>query len=176
MKTIIWLALKATPLALVAALFLTNPRAARAEDEPKALATAKHPLGLTVEVLSVEVDNTQDKLKVTWRYTNSTKKAIRLVAPKGPFAVRRPEFVVYWDGVSYTSGKFSEKSYRHSVLRTADNYYDGTDIRRTGLTVPAGGSFEMYAKFGKPAAGSKMIHLQLPDLPPFEDLPVGSAK
>lgn len=166
-------------LTLLSALFAPGP-AARADDEPKPLATAKHPLGLTVEVLTVSVDDTQNKLKVTWRYTNPTKKPIRLVEGAGPFPAPRAEvpWVQYWDEVNYRAGKLDDdKAARYPVVETKDRkYVDATDIRKRGIEVPAGGSFEMYAKFPKPENGETVIHLQLPELPQFEKLPVSDAK
>jgi hypothetical protein len=45
----------------------TGSPTGRAADESKPLATAKHPLGATVEVLEVSIDDTHGKLMVVWR-------------------------------------------------------------------------------------------------------------
>ena len=91
--------LKSLTAILVTALFLTGSPSVRAKDEPRPLATGKHPTGLVVEVLAVSVDDTQGKLKVTWRYKNPTEKAIRLVKARGPFVEKDSEDAVYWRAV-----------------------------------------------------------------------------
>src|SRR3954468_25030332 len=85
MKSLNSFPMKSFAAALVASLFLAGGQSVRAEDEPKPLATAKHPTGVVVDVLSVSVDETQDKLRITWRYTNPTKKSIQIVESKGQF-------------------------------------------------------------------------------------------
>jgi hypothetical protein len=163
---------------LFAALWLAVPSIIRA-DEPKPLATAKHPTGLIVEVLSATADDTVDKVKVVWRYRNPTKKGIRLVEPKSPFAVAGPPpHKAFFDEIHYSSGKLSKmESYRHGVVRTVDGkYYDATDIRRLGILVPVGGSYEVFARFSKPVVKTDTIHLQLPEVSTFENLPLGKSK
>jgi hypothetical protein len=163
---------------VLGAALLSLPASARADDDPKPIATAKLANGVVVDVLSVSVDGTQDKLKVVWRYTNPTKQAIRLVAPTGKFAVKNPPYREYFEEVNYRAGKLTDNNaIRYQVVRTADNkYYDATDIRRLGIVVPAGGNYEMYAKFPLPQSGEKTIHLQLPDLPQFENLTITQDK
>jgi hypothetical protein len=145
-----------------------------AAGEPKPLATAKHPQGLVVELLEVRFDDTQEMLKIVWRYRNPTKSAIRIVEPTGPFRVKNPPYKQYWEEVCYRSGKFeTANSYRHSVIRTKDNkYYHATDIRRNGIVVPSGGTYEVFARFSRPAFGTERIHVCLPDLVPFENVPL----
>src|SRR6516162_5670665 len=112
-------ATKVMTLVLGAALVFPFPASARADDEPKPIATAKHATGLVVDVMSVSVDGTQDKLKVVWRYTNPTKQAIRLVAPTGKFAVKNPPYREYFEEVNYRTGKLTNNNaVRYQVVRT----------------------------------------------------------
>jgi hypothetical protein len=163
--------------ALVAVLGLAFTLRA-AGDEPKPLATAKQPNGLVVELLEVKFDDAQEMLKIVWRYQNPTKKTIRLVEPSGPFVVADPPFKQFWQEVSYSSGKLeTAKAYRHSVLRTADGkYYNATEIRRTGIVVLPGGTFEVFARFSRPAPGTEQIHVSLPGIEPFENVRLPAKK
>lgn len=163
-----------TLAALTGLAFATRGRA----DDPKPLATADHPTGLTVEVLEVKLDEMQNKLKVTWRYHNPTRAKIRVVEPTGSFAVRNPPYKAFFDEINYRVGDLSAgEAARYGVVRTASGtYYDATDIRRLGIEVPAGGTYTMYAKFPKPMVKAGHIHLQLPDLPQFENLPITPSK
>ena len=165
------------PALLCLAVALTpGLMATAAADEPKPMATAKHPTGLVVEVLSVAVDDTQGKLKVTWRYVNPTKKAIRIVDARGPFVEKNPPDAAYWKVVNVMSGNLDAKAYRHPVLSTKAGDRDATDIRAKGIEVPPDASYEMYARFAKPDPGTKKIHLQVPEVEPFENLDVAWTK
>src|SRR3954464_11794226 len=117
MKALNSFPLKSFAAAVVASLFLAGGQAIRAEDEPKPLATAKHPTGLVVDVLSVSVDETQDKLRITWRYTTRTTRGFQILERRGQFLQPggQPDDN-YWKAVCVTSGSLKEKSYRHSVL------------------------------------------------------------
>jgi hypothetical protein len=80
--------------------------------------------------------------------------------------------------VNYRSGKLEDaEAVVYSVVKTVDGKtLDATNFNRTGIVVPPEGSFEMYAKFPKPIDRSGKIHLQLPGLPQFENLPIASKK
>jgi hypothetical protein len=171
--------LKSFSFAAVAGLAFLCGSGAWAADEPKPLATARHPLGVTVDVMEVSIDQTQKKLKVVWRYTNPTKKPIKLAdsTPPGVLIKFTPYFQFYKE-VNYRSGKLdADQAARYPIVMTVDGKnFDATDIKRLGLIVPAEGSFEIYAKFPMPIDKSGKIHLTLPDLPQFENLPIGASK
>jgi hypothetical protein len=172
--------LKSLTVTLIAALPLAGT--ARGADEPKPLATAKHPTGLIVEELEVKMEDAQEKVKITWRYRNPTKKAIVVVKPwPGGFAVPRGEipYHQYWDSVNFRAGKIeSDTAYRHPVVKTVDGkYYDASDIRRLGITVAAEGQYEVWAKFVRPPSKAvDKIHFYLPEVELFENLPLKLTK
>lgn len=172
--------LKLLSFAAIATAGLWSGSSARAADEPKPIATAKHPLGLTVDVMEISIDQTQKKLKVVWRYTNPTKKAIKLAEANGPYSVplRSTGYWKFYNEVNYRSGKLdADEAIRYPVVMTVDGKnFDATDLRRTGLVVPAEGTFEVYAKFPLPLDQSGKIHLTLPDLPQFENLTIARPK
>src|SRR5262245_50784571 len=59
------------------------------EEKETVLATAKHPKGLVVDLLEVKADE-NEFLVIRWRYTNPTKRKIRLVEGNGPFKTVNP--------------------------------------------------------------------------------------
>ena len=118
------------------------------------------PTGVVVGVLSVSVDETQDKLRITWRY-EATRSRFRLWAKKPVRATGGHSDHKYWKSGERPSGSLKEKSYRHAVLSTKDGDYDATDIQAKGIVVPAGAHTEVFAKFAKPDADTKKIHFQI---------------
>jgi hypothetical protein len=141
-------------------------------DDGKPLAAAERPKGLLVELMSVKADKSE-KLVIRWRYTNRGKQPIELVKGDGPFAVplRSSASWLFYNDVHYQEGKAGgATAARQNILKDSDGKYEATPVRN-GVTIGAGETFEVWARFPLPRRPVETITVQLPDIEPFEDVP-----
>jgi hypothetical protein len=142
-------------------------------DEGNPLASAKHPKGLLVELLSIKAD-TSEKLVIRWRYTNQTKQVVELVKEEGPFAVplRSSETWLFYNDVHYREGRpEGATDLRQNILKDSDGKYEATPVRK-GVKIGAGQTFEVWAKFPLPSRKVETISVHLADIEPFDDVRV----